>query len=374
MTAYFWRACVTGFVISVLCLPNAAHCEPSSNMLLGVNRPGLLNLSDAGRQKTLELMAASGVRAIRTGLFTEARHVGEFVLAANRKGIKVIFVIRTWAADFYDQELHARAGNSHFHSVLPLSKLRMDLFGPAWSKHRDELRQVGAAVYAYQLGNEINSPGFNGDLPIEQHGGLLSIESCSQGQACQKIVDGFRKLVALAEFIHGSGTLDGSELIAGSVVAPSREWAKKTGGVFIAAPDAIRTLREAGIERFVSAYAVHAYITPAASDVSPNAGNTSAVGRLVQALAHCYSRSSLPCWLTEWGVFRIAPNCGPDMVWSRAIKWARAVIDGHSHSGRVISAFYYDWDTDVNLSLVRCGILSAHHAYSFDFQPIEYRQ
>jgi hypothetical protein len=158
-----------------------------------------------------------------------------------------------------------------------------------------KLESKGIALAGIELGNEINTSGWNNDLSGGT-GRVLTLEDLTRDPEGQQVAKGYLqyiKLLAVLKDIRDHSQVNQQTPIISAGLAT---WAPPSTR-FVSLTATVQFLRANGIDQFVDAYAVHWY---------PR-GNVSPAVRLSdmqQLFAECGSGGSggKPCWLTEWGL------------------------------------------------------------------------
>ena len=327
--------------------------------MLGVNRPAPQKLPLEKWQQTIDAMAASGVRHLRRSLSPADEDVERMVAYANQRGIEVVFVISTWVAEFYPETVQPRPSNGNFFAARGLSKLDIARFAAFWHDHRRKMRQAGVKVFAYQLGNEINGPGFNGDFPIGSGARLLSAADCDHPTTCADIRAGFSRYVDMLQLMRESGELDEALLIAAGMAYATPAFVRNSEGYFLPVEAANAYLDTLGASRYVDAYAVQVY--PWVPDAAPEIQAAAIRRWLGTAIDQCLfgGVSQKPCWITEWG-FPSTVTCGADAARNRLHLDALHYLQSVARERPLHAAFYFDWDQNLKFDIFRCGQLAVN--------------
>jgi hypothetical protein len=345
-----WLLAKTLAIVLVLAVPALANCP---DLAVGVNATTLSWETDQQWRQAVDEMAANGVRYLRIGFHPPLARLGRIIKYANENNIKVLISAPLGLPRYYPNNVKARPRNAIFRAVSGLSNIDIDRFAAVWRDHRQQLRGVGARVFAYEIGNEINNPDFNGDFPLEAHGRVMPLAACDLGRGCDSIDEGFRKYVELLRFVRQDGDLDG-ELVIGSGLSnpqpsyPSvARWLTRSGGVFAPARDVIEALQRLGAGTQVDGYAIHLY---------PPSDLQAFNGFVANAMADCRlsGHTGKSCWITEWGFRSTISGCNTDPERTRKLIDFVHALRQWSERG-LAGAFYYDWEKHPRLSIFRCG-------------------
>ena len=325
------------------------------NVVIGVNNAGLVWAGEEEGSKSLDDMAAQGVRFVRIGFRRPFNRFARLVRHANELGISVVAGVPLGLKLFYLPSAEVRPGNGTFRAVRHLSQIDPGRFAAAWKEQRARLLTAQAKVFAYEIGNETNNPGFNGDMPVASEGRVMSLSACDLGAACQAIERGLEKYVQILRFVREQGGLDNELIIAGGMahMLPTA-WLRRSGGVFAPARDFIDRLYQLGANKYVDAYAIHLY---------PPKGLRSFGTYVDNALSDCRlaDRTGKNCWVTEWGIRSATASCPPAQSWIDAQAGFVRALKRWVSKG-LGAAIYFDWNQHPRLSVMRCGRLAASPA------------
>ena len=324
---------------------------------IGVNRPNLAELPEDQWKATLESMSRAGVQLLRTNAAAPSAQVARLIRHANDRGIQVILIVPLWLPALYPPHVQPRQGNANYFAVRPISRIDPVRFRALWNGLRESMRAAGAHALAYQIGNELNGAGFNGDYPIADDARLIALDSCDLPRACKDILDGLALYVDLLRIVRESDLLDGALLLPAGLAKTSEAWAARTKGFFSTPSATIRHLETLGTGRFVEAYAVHIY--PNASLTNPKTGARDVKRQIADVVSECVPSglTTKPCWVTEWGIASQHVSCEQDpsrMVLQEA---GLRMLRDFMRRDILETAIYYDWDADGSLSVFRCGRL-----------------
>ncbi len=229
----------------------------------------------------------------------------------------------------------------------------------------EQLEIAGVRLTAMELGNEINTSGYDGDIPVPGTGRVLGLADLNnpndpEGPA---IANGYRiylrVMEALKDVRDHSKVNKTTPIISASMAdwgLPSpKAWDGKVG---VSLPDAIEFLRQNGMDKLVDGYGVHFYPT-GDSRVSVSAR----IATLEQKKIFSECRPDKPCWLTEWGI-PTSQSCPIDDAKRMQVMEAeRSAFQPFLQKGLLASVIYYTWSgtpTKVDpMGVFRCGALTA---------------
>jgi len=324
----------------------------------GVNSVELYRERPEDWRRSIDAMERHGVRLLRLTLRSNNGVVPQIVRYASSHGIRTLIVVPTGLPQFYQASAKRRLGTNIYWASYPLSEIDLDKFKSFWLAHLAEMKAAGATAFAYEIGNEINGPGFNGDFPVGAGAHESDAAACDLGARCAPIAKGFAKYVALLRLVRETEGLRPSLLTAAGLAAIGSGWAQSSHGYFFSARSTLKALRRLGVSAYVDAYAVHRYVNVGGAHGA--AAERMAGRQLSEAVRDCAAASGKPCWLTEWGVRAKSVGCADDperdALLAASIQALRTTAAPY--------AFYFDWDQNPTLSLYRCGHLVSPAAAS----------
>jgi hypothetical protein len=344
------RAVLAASVLVGAVLP--AH---ASDVTVGVNSwytPPNLSQEDMVKQ-----LAANGVKTFRISLFPNSI---DFVIKAYQHGIGALVIVYP--------HMGSTARQKRSWADVPLSGLKPQEFIAALRPMLDKLEAAGVRLSAIELGNEINTSGYNGDVATPGSGrvlGLRDLDNASDAEA-RPIAAGFRVYVtimaALRDLRDQSKLNQRTPIIAAGMAdwgpAAATGWSKQLG---VNLSDTITFLRQRGLDRVADGYGVHVY-----PGLDPNRSVATRIASLEQTIFAACTKAK-PCWLTEWGVPDGSPGGAPDRCpvdetkRLKVIEQLRAAFQHFVSEGRLAAIIFYDWaDKPGNTGAIfRCGALTA---------------
>ena len=325
------------------------------NVVLGVNVFDEGFISQVAQDAEIGQLAENGVKTIRTGLGNSSIY---FITQAFQRGIGSVVIVYP----FYG----SKAKSKGTWSQVPLSEVKPEEFREWFKPMLDKLEAAGVRLTAIELGNEINTSGYNGDIPKPGTGRVLGISDLNnpndpEGPA---IAAGYRvylRIMAVVKDVRGHSKFNKATPILSAGMAdwglPSaKSWNNQVG---ISIPDAIGFLRQNGMDSLADGYAVHVY--PSSDPQTPVSSRTSQLNQDI--FAGCKDGAK-PCWLTEWGVSSPGQSCPiNDDGRIQVVTDERKAFAQFVKQGRLAAIIYFPWSglpgqkVDPN-AIFRCGALS----------------
>jgi hypothetical protein len=343
----FLKACI---VLGML----AAHPAHAGSVVIGVNAwyvpPGM------SQEEVIKQLAENGVKTIRHSL---PGSVG-FIIQAYRVGIGTLAIVAPHTGT------NAKARHQWFD--IPLSESNPEGFTAGFKPVLDQLEAAGVRLAGLELGNEINNPGFNGDLPDPGSGRVLGLADLNNSKDPEgaAIASGFRTYIQVAaalKDIRDHSKLNQQTPIVAAGMAdwgPPHDYGPHRP-VSVSLPDAIKFLQLNGLDEFVDGYGVHLY--PGLDPSRTVATRIASLGPDI--FSEC--RIEKPCWLTEWGIPDGSPEGTPDHCpidetkRLQVIQELRGAFQHFVSEGRLAASIYYDWSDDPGTKgpIFRCGGLTS---------------
>jgi hypothetical protein len=349
---------LSGYMLVALgTIPLAA----GESVVVGVNVVSPQRLDSTEREAVLDQLQAAGVRMIRAPLAPPwgGHDYGpaiDFIRRAYERGIKADLIV---GMQYREGAQRRRAVEElpNMWPSYPLSSADAARFRAIFAPLFNQLEDFGIKLAALELGNEINSPGFNGDFPIPGEGKVFGLKDLTRDPVPDQIAGGYRAylqtLAVLKEIRDHSRLNRETPILSAGLSDPGpagRRPGSKTDAVTISAT--LEYLRANGIDALVDAYGVHSYPwakTPAR--------------RLTQleedTLAECQPPGyGKPCWLTEWGVPSTGKACpSNDAPRAALIREMLNDLRQFAAEGRLKALLYYAW-SDPEYGIHRCGELT----------------
>ena len=336
--------------------------HPAAGIVLGVNVTGVQDMSEAQQDALIGQMQQNGVKTVRTGI---SEKFTRFIIRAYERGIGSVVIIYPTEASTGGQVRPADKSVGLQWAQPPITAADPVKF-KAWLASRIEtLEAAGVHLTAFELGNEINGPFFNGDfLPAQASGRVLGIGDLNnpddpEGRAIAASYRAYLKIMAVLKELRDHSTLNQTTPIISAGLAdgglPGKKPGQRLDGVSI--PATLAFLRQNGLDELVDGYGVHVYPS--------NDPHRWTVPGLIDdlnkdALALC--TASKPAWLTEWGFDNKDNSCPlDDSTRVKLIETMRNALQHFAGQGRLAASIYYSWGShpgETGSTIFRCGDLT----------------
>jgi hypothetical protein len=346
------RSFIIGCLQFGLMVPNLAF---SAQAIVGVNYYNEGALSKPDQDAEIERLAQNGVKIVRTGLAENSIY---FITQAFHRGIGCIALVSP------DNGSNAKAIGRW--SRVPLSGADPEGFVKWLDPLLSQLEAAGVRLTAVELGNEINTSGYNADIAEPGSGRVLGIKDLNNPNDAEArvIAGGFRTYIRVAETLkavrdHSKLNFQTPILLAGLADwgPPSQKaWNNYLG---VSVPDTIQFLRQNGLDKFVDGYGVHVYPSG-----DPKLTVSVRAAQLQEKVFSECRRGGKPCWLTEWGIPNGNQTCPvDDTARAGVIQAERTALKQYADQGRLAASIYYIWSPLPNtfdpMSIFRCGTLTS---------------
>jgi hypothetical protein len=325
----------------------AGNAAQAGNVVVGVNIWNEGFLSKADQDTELKQMAESGVKTIRTSLLPPAV---DFIINAHQRGISTVVIVYP----FFQTKAKSKGGWGAF----PLSALKPEEFMAGLKPQLDKLEAAGVRLAAFELGNEINTASFNGDLPNPGSGRELRLADLNnpkdpEGPAVAAGYRNYIRLIAALKELRDRSKLNQHTPIISAGLA------QKLGGreVEVNLHDTIAFLRQNGIDQYVDGYGIHVY--PSADAKRPLSAR---IASLDEGMFSACRDGGKPCWVTEWGFGMSDESCPAKDTRETVTEAMRSAFQHFAKDGLLGATIYYDW-TEVpgkpdSWAIFRCGALT----------------
>jgi len=342
-------------VIACLLLGSlAGNGAQAGSAIVGVNVYDKGFVSLAARNADIKRLADSGVQTIRIDLGTDIA----CIVQAFQHGIGSVVVVVPSSGS----KVRAKAPRTQ----VPLSEINPQQFADWLKPVLDRLDAAGVRLTAIELGNEINTPGFNADVPTPGTGRVLGLSDLKnpndpEGRAVADSYRAYLRILEALKELRDQTKLNNTTPIISAGLAdwglPSpRSWNKQLG---VSLPDTLAFLRQNGLDRLVDGYGVHVY---------PSGDRHRSIGSRIASLeryvlSEC-RQDTKPCWLTEWGFSNPSRSCPIDDAARReAIEAQRSAFKQFVDQGRLAALIYSEWTglpgkKDEAAAIFRCGGLT----------------
>jgi hypothetical protein len=331
----------------------AIHPTQAQNGVVGVNVYDEGFISQPEQDAEIERLAQNGVKTIRTGLSSKSMY---FITQAFRHGIgSVVIIYPTWGS---------KAKTKLRWSDAPLSGADPKGFAAWLQPLLDQLEASEVRLTAMEFGNEINTSGYNSDIPMPGTGRVLGLADLNNPKDPEgpAIAAGFRNYLRVMEALkdlrdHSKVNKKTPVLLAGLAdwgLPSPKAWDKKAG---VSLPDAIEFLRQNGLDKIADGYGVHVYPTG-----DPKASVPARIAELEKKKIFSECSRGKPCWLTEWGISNGQSCPIDDAKRMQAIEAERTAFKRFVQQGQLAAIVYYTWagtPTKVDpMGVFRCGALT----------------
>jgi hypothetical protein len=355
----------------------------AANVIVGVNVVGVENLSETQQDALVELLQKEGVRTVRTGLGDKFTH---FITSAFQHGIGAVVIVSPMAGSAAASQ-HARRADPPLTTwaVGRLSDADPEGIKQWLAPQLATLQRNGVKLTALEIGNELNSPSYNGDFDVPGNGRVLGFDDLENGWKAwyykEPNTDAEASNIAKGFYVYVS-ILGAAKAVMGEVSPLNRATpVLSSGAVYntdlprppkkppatgtaygVPAADFIHFLREHGLDDRVDGYGIHIYYsTPSNID---------------SALSICDGAGRKPCWLTEWGGFptkgTVCPlGHGPsdDVAHFDLVSKVRETLRPFVIRGRLASAMYYSWNSGGAIYIPACNGVT--RSGRFAISPLE---
>jgi hypothetical protein len=365
--------------ICVLLLLAAPAYAGTVMAIVGVNAVNPQNLSEQQQDAMVAQLAANHVKTIRLPL-ANASSV-HMIVKAYRQGIGAIVIVSPTAGSAKaTQDARPIDRPLTSWSATPLSDADPDGFERWLTPLLAALEQAGVKLTALEIGNELNSAGYNGDFlvpgtkNVPGNGRILGFDDLERGWKAwfnkQPITDPEASNLAKGFYVYLS-ILDAARNVCRSTSPLNRETPIISAGAVyntklplasktpdadgpsdgVPSTDFIRFLRQHGLDNHVDGYGMHVYY--------------STVDNIQKALSICSTSGGKPCWLTEWGGFSTKnASCSAgqastdDSVRLALVSKVRATLKPFVTRGALVNSMYYSWNSGGNIYIPECNTVT----------------
>lgn len=350
-------------IVALICfLCCGCHQARAQNVIVGVNIVNVARLNEQHQDAFVEELRKNGVNTVRLGMDEKYTH---FIIRAYQRGIGVVAVVFPW----FGSEKKARMRPSALSVGLIWGQAAFSTIDPeafrAWFSTRlAALEAGGVRLTAFELGNEINTAGYDGDFPVQASGrepGISDLNNSKDSEASAIAAGYHQYLKVLAELkrVRDASKLNRMTPIISAGLAdggpPGKRIGAKQDGVSI--PDTLDFLRQNGLDELVDGYGIHFY--------PPNQDPHVPVSDRIKSLSErAFSRctSAKPCWLTEWAFPNRDLSCPiDDETRVKLFQTEREAFQSFVKQGRLAAIIYYNWTAlpgYESQAIFRCGALT----------------
>ncbi|HLJ59732.1 MAG TPA: hypothetical protein VKZ50_08370 [bacterium] len=288
-------------MVCILCGVRPGHAGQAGGVVVGVNVYNEGFISRTAQDVEIARLAQTGVKIIRTSLGANTIY---FITQAFQHGIGSVVIVYPFNG--------SKATLKGPWAEIPLSESHPQGFREWFQPLLDELETAGVRLTAIELGNEIDTSGYNGDLADPGGGRVLGISDLNNpyDPEAHVVAGGYRaylEVMAALQVVRDHSKLNTATpiLLAGladwGLPSPT-PWDRKVG---VSVPDTSQFLRQYGMDKLVDGYGVHVY-----ANGDPRRSISARISELEQKkiFAEC-GPGTKPCWLTEWGFGNPDQSC-----------------------------------------------------------------
>lgn len=371
-----------------LCGAIGANGALAAGVVVGVNALNVQNLSEAQQDALVGSLQKQGVQTVRTGLGDKSAH---FIISAFRHGIGTIAIVDPTAGSAVAAQ-NARRADPPLTTwkVGRLSDADPEGFKRWLAPQLAILQQNGVKLTALEIGNELNSPPYNGDFDVPGDGRVLGFDDLEKGWKAwsdkEPIADAEASHVAKGFYVYLSilaaakgamrevSPLNRATPVISSGATYNTDVPHPASSPRVMGPahgvpaaDFIRFLRQHGLDNRVDGYGIHIYYS------TPN--------NIDAALSICDGAGSKPCWLTEWGGFSTTGTVCPlgygpddDVTHFGLVSKIRETLRPFVSRGRLASAVYYSWNSGGAIYIPACnGVTRSGRSAISPFESLDRR-
>jgi hypothetical protein len=318
----------------------------AKDVLVGVNVMTPADLSEDEQDRLVDDLCKAHVKIIRVG--TNRQGMGlkplfRFISKSHERGIGAIITVAPGQGGTGEHTAPADPKNGRPWATGALSDANPAGFRKWMTTQMQALDAAGIRAAAFELGNEVNSVGFNGDFIPPYKGRVLGISDLSnpndkQGQAVAKGYQAYVRIMEVLKDVRDHSTVNKSTPIITSGLAncgmPGDHGFLNLDWVSI--PGSIEYWRQLGIDRLVDGYGVHVY--PPGNAQASVADRVSELKRSVFA-----GGGSKPFWLTEWNFNSKVGDKASDKEAMGMAKVERAAFSEFSKKHNLAAVIWYSW-------------------------------
>jgi hypothetical protein len=367
------RAAIAWVLMTVLVAP-ARAAQPAPVVGVGlVNEPYKQTAPEL--EATFKALQAAGVHVIRAGIPDSPAGLA-FAKGAKAHGIAIEWLVGVYPdpGTAWPRLPDAYKGKG-FWRGWPLSTANADVFKATIGAQLAKLESEGIVLAGFELGNEINWTGFNGDFTLPATGRVLTAKDLVTDPEGKKVAQGYLrylKSLAALKALRDASKLNRSTPIISAGLADLDDSGKWLASVKADAASVDATLdfmRANGLDRLVDGYGLHFY--PYAASPGTAQGLAALHGHLqLNGMSECAAPGAAkgkPCWITEWnfnGIKGLDACPIDDTVRIAMVGEMRAVLHDLAAQRRLGGSIYYTWQGQIHApkedhdSAFLCGALT----------------
>lgn len=269
-------------------------------------------------QQRIDSMIAKGVKSVRLNYrpgVHEAEPSIDTIEYATKRGMAVLLAVPLHDSTYYSRRDAVREEKGEISRQFKLSAIDLDIFTERFKYLITQLDERGVAIPLFEIGNEFNWAGFNGDLPVRERGtaatSLLDIERphgpIFKGFAQYKEVLLITRSVLATSTHSKSAKVLSAGLVSAGSAEPFAGWFVRSGGTALSIEAMNQIYDELGITELVDGRAIHIY--PRFDMDMPAGERFLKIRSLVGKLADMCSPNGEACYVTEWGFNATYSSC-----------------------------------------------------------------
>lgn len=358
------------------CLVMMLFCQQVSAAapIVGVNVVGVdQQMTDEQQDKLIDTLRQHGVTTVRTALGGHGERYTRFVMKASEHGISCIVMLSPFIGNTGKHAAPVDQAVGRQYVTPALSDTDPDAFRKWFQGELATVEAAGVRLTAFELGNELNQPRFNGDFPIPGTGRVLGISALKDpkdrvGSAVAAGYVSYVRVLSALKDVRDHSKLNQKTAILSSMSAnwglPTKDPVPAKPGSsnqdFASVPDSIEFMRQHGLDQIVDGYSVHVYSN---NDPRQSVAERISVLEKIGIFAAC-QRGGKPCWLTEYAFNNQDKSCPEDdSARVQLMREQREAFRKHVQQGRLTALIYYSWsglpsDLENAGAIFRCGALT----------------
>ncbi len=312
-------------------------------------------------------IAATGFNAVRIGLKNPVERTYAAMKDAKAAGLDILVTIPLIDGAVATKGAAPRAKQGRFFPAFGLSQIDPVRFKARLDALLDFAVAEEIPLLGIELGNEFNWSGYNGDLPLQLGGKVIT----SEKDLPQSFTDGLSLYSQALDLARASlaahPQLQKVRLVTAGLADINENFIRKSNATYVA-PDLVYAFfARANVFGRADGIGIHLYEPLRRA----NAGKGDAM--VDRQLAGCGAPAfgGRPCWITEFGSALPAEFCATKEEPRLALLQPLLTHLGTAQDA-VPYAFYYDWSEDKGFALERCGHLTdlARELARFNQAPV----
>lgn len=308
-------------------------------------------------ETTLTDIAAAGFGSVRIGLKNPITGTYRALEQAKLAGLDVLVTIPLIDGAVAAKGAEPRPRNDRFFAAYGLSQIDLE-------RYRARLDDLLAfadfheiPLIGLELGNELNWSGYNGDLPLSNHGAVVKTATDWPAEDRTRFETGLDQYRAVIDVTRQTlakyPALAKVKLISAGLADINSAFIHGTGATYVAPDLVYQAFAARQIFQKFDVVGIHLY------EPLRNANALSARATMIDSqLDDCAEPAfaDRPCWITEFGAALPQQDCAPtDTSRIALMQPLLKYLAMPANAGRIPMGFYYDWNDDAGFALVRCG-------------------